>query len=214
MLNLTGAVVTLDALHCVKSTAKQIREKEADYVLVAKGNQPKLHQAARQTFEDLSEQNFEHSRVRCHTTKEVNGGRIEYRRYCVFPVLESIRNMGWKDVKTIGMVYRGRTVRGKTSEEIMYYISSLPPKVRAIAKHVWDHWKVENQMHWSLDVTFAEDQSRIRKGNGQEIAAMFRRLALSIIKRDTTEKCSLRLKRRLASWNLKHLAQYLSGHLA
>lgn len=211
MLELTGAVVTLDALHCMKSTAKQIREKGADYVLVAKGNQPKLHNAINQTFENLSEQNFEHSRVRCHTTQEVNGGRKEYRRYCVLPAPRSIRQLGWTDIQTIGMVYRERTVEGKTSSQMIYFISSLPPKVRAIAKHVRDHWKVENQMHWSLDVTFAEDASRIRKGNGQQIAAIFRRLALSIIKRDRTEKCSLRLKRRLASWNTNHLTQFLTG---
>jgi predicted transposase YbfD/YdcC len=87
----------------------------------------------------------------------------------------------------------------------------LPPKVREIAKHVRNHWAVENQLHWSLDVTFAEDASRIRKGNGQEIAGGFRRVALSLIKRSTTVKASLRGKRLMAGWNPAVLKQILSG---
>ncbi|TWT59715.1 ISAs1 family transposase [Rubinisphaera italica] len=214
LLELTGAVVTLDALHTQKSTAKQIREKGADYILTVKGNQPKLYHIINETFARLSENDFNHSRVRRHTTQEHNGGRDEYRRYTVFPAPAAIGQLGWTDAQTIGMVYRERTVNGKTSQELMYFISSLPPKVRKLAKHVRDHWKIENQMHWSLDVTFAEDTSRIRKGEGPANAAIFRRLALTIVKRDQSEKKSMRLKRLTASWSFENLLRYLTGNQA
>ena len=214
LLELSGATVTLDAMHTTKSTAKQIREKGADYVLTVKGNQKKLYGIINRKFEELSENDMQHSRVRSHVTRETNGGRKEFRRYTVFPAPAEVRQLGWTDVKTIGMVYRERTVNGRKSEELTYFISSLPPKVRNLAKRVRDHWKIENQMHWSLDVTFAEDTSRIRKGEGAANAAIFRRLALMIVKRDRSEKLSMRLKRRKASWSFKNLLQYLTGNPA
>jgi predicted transposase YbfD/YdcC len=214
MMEISGAIITLDALHTQKSTVKKIREKEADYVLTVKGNQPKLYGLINQTFEELSENHFAHSRVRRHTTRGSSHGREELRHYAVFPAPQKILAMGWTDVRTIGMVYRERTVNGKTSEELIYFISSLPPKVRTIAKHVRDHWKVENQMHWSLDVTFAEDTSRIRKGSGPAITGYLRRLALSLVKRDTSDKSSLRLKRLKSSWCQDHLLRYLTGKQA
>jgi len=211
MLELSGAVVTLDALHTQKATAKKIREKAANYVLTVKGNQKKLYRAINKKFEELSEEDFQNSRARSQVTHETNGGREEYRRYTVFPAPAAIRQLGWTDLQAIGMVYRERTVNGKMSQELTYFISSLPPKVRLLAKHVRDHWKVENQMHWSLDVTFAEDTSRIRKGNAPMIAGIFRRLALSILKRDTTDTCSIRQKRLKSSWSPANLTQYLTG---
>ena len=117
----------------------------------------------------------------------------------MFPEPQEIRQLGWTDACSIGLVFRERTVNGKTSQELIYFVSSLPPKVRKIAKQIRDHWKVENTLHWSLDVTFAEDTSRIRKGSGPANAALFRRLALSIVKQDQSEKISMRLKRLKAS---------------
>ncbi|TWT59797.1 ISAs1 family transposase [Rubinisphaera italica] len=214
LLELSGAVVTVDAAHTNKSVARQLRGKNADYVMTVKGNQPKLYEIINQKFEELSENDFQHPKVRRHTTRESNGGRDEYRRYTVFPAPAEVKQLGWVDVKSIGMVYRERTVNGKTSQELIYFISSLPPKVRTLAKHVRDHWKIENQMHWSLDVTFAEDTSRIRKGEGAANAAIFRRLALTILKRYTDEKMSIRSKRLTASWNSENLLRYLTGNQA
>ncbi len=214
MLELTGAIVTLDAMHTTKSTAKQIRQQGADYVLTVKRNQPSLYNTINRKFEELAEGNFEHSRVRSHVTREKNGSREEYRRYTVFPAPAELRQLGWTDIKTIGMVYRERTVNGKTSQELVYFISSLEPKVRNLAKQIRDHWKIENQLHWTLDVTFAEDTSRIGKNNGPANAAIFRRLALSIVKRYTSENKSMRRKRRAAARNPKHLLRYLTGNQA
>jgi len=210
MLEISGAVVTLDALHCQKTTAKKIREKKADYILTVKGNQSSLKKTIGDLFEQYAEEGFRDRRVRTHKTTERNRGRDELRAYTVAPAPAALRKQGWCDVKTVGMVFRERTVNGKTSEEVIYVISSLPPKVRTIAKHVRDHWKVENQLHWSLDVTFAEDASRIRTGSGPEITGAFRRMALSLVKRNTTIKASLRGKRLMAGWDLRLLEEILS----
>lgn len=112
------------------------------------------------------------------------------------------------------MVYRKRTVNGKTSRELMYFVSSLEPKVRYLAKQVRDHWKIENTLHWSLVVTFAEDTSRIRKDSGPANAGLFRRLALTLVKRDEEGKLSMRQKRQKASWCFSNLLRYHTGNQA
>ncbi len=112
----------------------------------------------------------------------------------------------WPSLKTIGVIYRHRKLAdGTESEELTAFISSLPPKVRELAKHVRNHWSVENTLHHTLDVTFTEDGSRIRKGNGPEIIAALRRFSLSILKSDTTLKDNVRGNRLLAGWNLDKL---------
>jgi len=107
--------------------------------------------------------------------------------------------------------HRHRAVNGTETDEVVYFISGLTPKVRTIAKHLRNHWTIENQLHWSLDVTFAEDSSRTRMGRGQEVAGVFRRLALSMLKRNTTVKASLRGKRLMAGWNTDLLEDILTG---
>jgi predicted transposase YbfD/YdcC len=109
------------------------------------------------------------------------------------------------------MVYRHREVAGTETDEVHYYISSLPPKVKRLAEAIRDHWGIENSLHWVLDVVFAEDDSRIRKGNGPETTATLRRLALSILEQDTSLKSSLRGKRLQAGWNNNLLAKILTG---
>jgi predicted transposase YbfD/YdcC len=211
LLELTGAVVTLEAMHCQKKTARQIRNKNADYILTVKGNQPSLQGTIGNLFERHAEDGYRDRRVRIHKTTERSRGRVEQRVYTVVPAPRELRENGWTDIKTVGMLYRHREVNGKETDEVVYFISSLPPKVRRIAKHLRNHWTVENQLHWSLDVTFAEDASRIRKGSGQEVASMFRRLALSMLKRNTTVKASLRGKRLMAGWDSNLLEEILSG---
>jgi predicted transposase YbfD/YdcC len=109
------------------------------------------------------------------------------------------------------IVYRHREVAGKETDEVHSYISSLPPKVKRLAKAIRDHWGIENLLHWVLDVVFAEDDRRIRTGHGPETAALLRRLALSILKQDTSLKSSLRGKRPQAGWNHDLLAKILTG---
>ena len=117
----------------------------------------------------------------------------------------------WVDVASIGLVLRSRTIAGRTSEELSYYISSLPPKVKTFAKAVRGHWGIENRVHWVLDVTFAEDKSRIRSDHGPENLAMLRRLALSILQNDSTVKESLKGKRQRAGWDDEFLLDLLTA---
>jgi predicted transposase YbfD/YdcC len=213
LLELTGAVVTLDAMPCQTETARAIRAKGADYVLTVKGNQPKLRDAIQQFFVDAGEQDYRVPGLRRYTKTERGHGRIERREYYVAPAPAALRETGaWADLATIGMVYRHRELRTKETEEVVFFISSLPPQVKKLAKHLRGHWGIENSLHWILDVTFTEDASRIRTGNAPEIAAIFRRLALSILQQDTSIKSSIRGKRLQAGWNNNVLEAILTGN--
>ena len=208
MLAIEGAVVTLDAMHCQKETARAIRSRGADYVLQVKANQPTLFDQLQELFTEYGDNDWQG--VKRHTTHEKGHGRVERREYYVAKAPQELRCQ-WTDIGSVGMVYRCRGEGGKESHEVCYFLSSLSARVRTLAKHVRGHWSVENSLHWSLDVTFSEDQSRIRKGNGQEIASGFRRLALSILKQDTTLKETLRGKRLRAGWNNQTLQSILTG---
>jgi predicted transposase YbfD/YdcC len=212
LLEVTGAVVTLDAMHCQKETTAAIRAKKADYVITVKANQPKLHDIVQQFFLDAAERDYEG--VRIHKTTERNRGRVERREVYVAPApAELIESGEWAGLRTIGMIYRYRE-DGEESHAVTFFISSLPPRVKRIARHVRGHWGVENSLHWVLDVTFAEDDSRIRKGSSPEIAGIFRRLALSILQQDTSLKSSIRGKRLQAGWNEENLERIISCFLA
>jgi predicted transposase YbfD/YdcC len=212
LLEIVGAVVTLDAMHCQTETAAAIQAKQADYVLNVKGNQPKLLECLQQVFEEYGNQDFKAPGLRVHKTTERSHGRDEQREYYVAPApADLIESAQWAGLQSVVMVYRHREAVGKETDEVHYYISSLPPKVKRLANAIRDHWGIENSLHWVLDVIFAEDDSRIRKGNSPETTATLRRLALSILEQDTTLKSSLRGKRLQAGWNDDLLAKILTG---
>jgi predicted transposase YbfD/YdcC len=212
LLELSGAVVTMDAMHCQKETLAAIRAKGADYLVPVKDNQPKLYDLLQQTFLKYGEQNYEAREVKQHRTVERNRGRDEERIVYVAPAPRELReHPEWCDVQSIVQVYRATRRGTKTTEEVSFLISSLPPKVQRLAKYVRGHWGIENSLHWSLDVIFAEDRSRIRQGNGPEIASIFRKLALMVLQRDTSSKGSLRGKRLQAGWNEDFLERILCG---
>jgi predicted transposase YbfD/YdcC len=208
LLDLKGCIVTIDAMGCQKEIAAAIRAREADYVLAIKDNQPLLHQLVQEVF------GKEGRRVpmRSHKTVERNHGRHETREYVVAAApAKLLRSNDWKDVASIGMVLRTREVNGTLSEEAVCYLSSLPPKVKTFAKAVRSHWGIENRLHWSLDVTFAEDQSRVRKDHGPANLGMLRRLTLSILQQDTSVNDNLRGKRLSAGWDERCLLTILAG---
>ena len=212
LLDLRGCIVTIDAMGCQKEIAAAIRGREADYVLTIKDNQPTLHQAVHEAFMAHAEADFSAPSLRRIKTVEHGHGREETREYFIADAPATlIRDGAWKDLRSIGMVSRTRVVAGEESDEIVYYLSSLPPKVKTFAKAVRGHWGIENRLHWSLDVTFAEDQSRVRKDHGPENLGLLRRLALSILQRDTSSKDSLRGKRLLAGWDEEVLLKILTG---
>ena len=220
LLEIRGAVVTLDAMNCQKKTVAKIRDKEADYVVTVKSNQGNLYQEIDQQFLELGEANYPLKKCSQHTTTQTKRGRVEERTVIVMAAPRQLKDDGkWADIKTIGMVYRHREHDPKSpnckpveeTDHVTYFISSLPPKAEPISGYVREHWSVENSLHWSLDVTFGEDASRIRKGKGQEIIGAFRRLALSILRRDTSlPKQSIRGKRFIASLNPKALEAIIS----
>lgn len=211
LLELEGATVTLDAMHCQVDTAQAIVDAEADYILVVKKNQESLYNHLLDRFIAYGEADYQEGLKR-HTTIEKSHGRRERREYyCVDACGDDEILARWPGIRSIGMVHRTREEGEKLHEETIYFISSHLPKVKMLSRHIRGHWGIENSQHWVLDVTFAEDASRIRKGSSPEISAAFRRMALSILQRDTTLKETIRGKRLLAGWNDKALDAIYAG---
>ena len=221
LLNIKGAVVTLDAMHCQRQTVAKIRDKEAHYLVTVKANQGNLHETIRSEFEKYGEDNYQSPKCRTYRNKIQSRGRIEERIVTVAAAPRWLKETGdWADIKTIGMVYRHREEAPDSccrkpleeTERVTFFISSLPLAAKKIAKYVRDHWSVENSLHWTLDVTFSEDKSRIRAGNAPEVLAIMRRIALTLIKRDTLLfDASLRVKKAQASWSTDSLEAVLTG---
>lgn len=207
LLELEGATVTLDALHCQVETARAIVDRKADYLIGVKDNQPKLCQYLQKRFSACQEAVLKTPGLRQLLHKERSHGRDELRHYYVLPVNAADRRelARWPGLKTLIMVYRERTVGDHESADIAYYISSHAPRVRALAEHIRQHWSIENSEHHVLDVTFEEDASRIRTQSAPEISAAIRRMALNILQRDTTVRDNIRGKRLRAGWDDKVL---------
>lgn len=201
-LDLEGATVTIDAMGCQKEIAAKIIEGGGHYVLGAKDNHPTLCSAIAEYFTKAHEEEFVGHDVRKHTTHEKGHGRIETRHYyqCAIPLALQKLTSSWSKMKTICQVINITIRDGKETTEVRYYISSLPLGVKRFAESARGHWGIENSLHWVLDVTFDEDQSRIRKGHGAENFALLRRFAIGIIKQDTSAG-SIRKKRKRAAWN-------------
>jgi predicted transposase YbfD/YdcC len=210
VLDLQGAVVTADALHCQRETAAKIIAQEADFVLMVKGNQAALATAVQATLLQAFE--ADHPKLRRCQTSQRNRHRDEIREVVALPVPPGSAVLArWPGVKTIGGIYRSRELDGQLHESQEFFVSSLPCRVRALSRHIRAHWGIENSQHYVLDVTFAEDSSRIRKGNGPEITSVFRRLALNILQRDTALTGSLRGKRKRCGWDEASFEQLLTG---
>jgi len=210
MLELTGAIVTIDAMGCQKDIAKKIVDKEADFVLAVKDNQPNLREAIETSFVEIDNQDSENTGSRHYATQEKSRGRNEERDYVIAPVPKEMFALKteWKGLRTIGRVIAKVERDGKQSEEVRYFISSLPPKVKQFAEAVRGHWGIENSLHWVLDVVFGEDASAIHIGHAPENFGFLRRFVISLLKRDTSEG-SLRRKRKRAAWSTSFLEKVL-----
>jgi predicted transposase YbfD/YdcC len=205
LLDVRGATVTIDAMGCQKEIARQVREQGADYVLAVKGNQENLEHAIQFQLGQG------HSRMPRSKLKirEKDHGRTELRTYTAMAAPLAV-SRHWPDARSIVRVCRESTAQGKKTKEVRHFISSLSPDVERLAARIRGHWGIENRLHWSLDVTFNEDQSRIRQGHAAENAALLRRLALSILKQDTRYSNSLRCKRLRAAWENSALEHFLT----
>ena len=207
-LDLKGAVVTVDAAFCQKAIVEQIRARGGDYVACVKGNQKGLRDAVADVFERAGETAF----AACDMASEVGAahGRTEERYVTVVQEPDALPP-GWKDVGSVALVCRERRVKGQKNEGASwYYLSSLRVGAAELARYIRNHWGIENGLHWCLDVSFREDQSRARAGHAAANLAMLRRVALSLLKR-TKVKGSIRTRRLRAGWDDDYLLQVLQG---
>jgi predicted transposase YbfD/YdcC len=213
LLNITGCIVSIDAMGCQKTIAQAIRDEKADYVLCLKDNQPHLLQDVQDWFAYADQVNFRDMQYDYHEVINKGHGRIEIRRcWAVADPLafDYIRQYeGWTDLQTIVRVQRERRLPSQVEQQTTYYISSLPPSARLILDATRQHWAVENSLHWVLDVIFREDDARIRRDNSPQNMAVLRHLALNMIKRDTS-KGSLRQKRYRAALDDSFLLKLLT----
>jgi predicted transposase YbfD/YdcC len=216
LIDVTGAIVTIDALGCQKDIAAPIRDGGGDYVLALKDNQPTLHADVQQLFAAGLENDFANlTHSRWHTVDD-DHGRLEHRYYhaVAVPPALAARHPDWRDWRSVGMVYRERTVGDQEpSADVCYYLSSLPPKVKTFARAVRGHWGIENALHWVLDVSFREDESRVRTEHAPENLALVRRLAAALIKQDKKTKGGTACRRKRAGWDNEYLEQVLGAKL-
>jgi predicted transposase YbfD/YdcC len=209
LLQVKGALVTIDAMGCQKEIAKQIVEQGGDYVLAVKDNQPQLKEDIEGCFDKAYESKCEGIRYDWHDTEEIGHGRHEKRMYEVIYAPEGIRNEdAWEKLTVIGKCSSERTVNGKTSSEERYFIGSRDCSAKQYGRALRNHWRIENNLHWQLDVSFAEDASRIQKRFGGENFALLRRLALGLLKRHPS-KDSIKSKRYEAALDVAFLEEVL-----
>lgn len=215
LLELKGCIVTTDALGCQRKIASTVIEGEGNYVLPVKNNQKTLRQDIESLFDYAREEDFENVEHDFYRSVDAGHGRIEFRRAWTISDPEFIDwldpNDRWEDLKSIGMVEGERQVDGKTEQETRYYISSLSGKAEEFAHAVRSHWGIENSVHWVLDIAFREDDSRVRKGHGPENLAILRRLALNLLKQESTATCGTRNKRLKAAWDEDYLLKILGS---
>ncbi|MBI3652861.1 MAG: ISAs1 family transposase [Acidobacteria bacterium] len=211
MLEIAGCIVTLDAMGCQTQIAEQIIEKETDYVLAVKKNQPYLYEDLEQYFDWALKDRFKETSFTKHQTVDGEHGRIEVRRYYASDDIAWLRNKeGWRGLQSIAMVESERTMSGKeTTVERRYYISSLAADAKEIGRTIRGPWSIENSLLWVLDIAFREDESRIRKGNGAENMATLRHLALNLLKQEKSLKAGIKSKRLKAGWDETYLLKVL-----
>jgi predicted transposase YbfD/YdcC len=213
ILELSGCLVTIDAMGCQVEIARAIVDAGADYVLAVKNNQPTLAQGIEEFFVENSQDDFAHVEARRHVTDEKGHGRREHREYvvCRAPARLPDRSR-WPNLVAIGMVFVHAIRNGIEHIECRYYILSKYLSARRFGQAVRDHWSIENRCHWQLDVTFQEDQCRIRKGNADANFSALRRTALSLLKNNHSEKVGIKNKRLLAALDDDYLQEVLFGN--
>ncbi len=218
VLNVKNAIVTIDAAGCQKSIAKQIVDQGGDYVLALKGNQGLMHEDVQSLFSAARKSRWRGYSYDWFETTESGHGRTEKRRYWTIEqrpnhdhTLERWGEDTWAGLNTIGMVESTRKIGTKTTTEVRYFLSSIENNAESLAKAVRGHWGIENGLNWVLDVVFREDEDRNRTGHAQSNLALVRRIAINLIKQETTSKRSLKGKRKAAAWDDQYLLTVLKS---
>lgn len=209
---LPGTVLTLDAMGCQREVAETIVAGGGDYVLALKGNQPQMHADVRDFFVDGLATSFA-APVDTAETREKGHGRIETRTCWATEDADLRRYLDpdgrWTGLRSVALVQADRRIGDERTRERRYYLSSLPADALRLNQIVRTHWQIENQLHWVLDTAFAEDQCRVRIGDGAQNLALLRKVALSLLKRDDT-KLGIKAKRRKAGWDEQYLLHILT----
>lgn len=210
VVDIKGCIVTTDAMGCQKEIARQIVDQGADYIFSLKGNQGNLHKEVELLFQDARKNGFKDLNLQTYTTVDGEHGRIETRHYTVTSHVDWYEEKSkWKKLTTFGMVESTREIGDKITQETRYFISSLSCDAKRFAQAARGHWGVENDLHWSLDISFREDDSRARSGHAPENLAIMRRFALSLIKKDPLRKIGVKASRKRAGWSNEYLLQLL-----
>ena len=214
LVDIRGATITIDAMGTQTAIAEEIIAGEADYVLALKGNQESLFNAVTEHFSEALENDSVDPGLCQHTTNEKGHGRKETRHYFQMPAPKTLPGFGrWKGLLTIGMVISTVVRNGKETGAIRYYISSLDMGIKRFAHAVRAHWGIENTCHWTLDVTYREDDSRIRNEHLRENIAWLNRFTLSLLKQ-YDDKQSVAMRRQTCGWNPEYLLATLVGSKA
>jgi predicted transposase YbfD/YdcC len=214
LLDISGAIITLDAMGTQRAIAAQIIDQGGDYILALKGNQGSLHQGVKAFFETAEQNQWAGLELSHSDYTEAGHHRIEHRQVCAVPLSQvpTLPNRSqWKGFATVVMVKRARQLWNKTTTEVCFYITSLAADAVLLARAIRCHWSIENSLHWVLDVIFQEDQSRIRNGHGPENIGLLRRLSLNLLKREPSKQ-SLKQKRYRAAMNNDFLVKILLCH--
>lgn len=210
MLEISGCLVTIDAMGCQTEIAEQIVNCGADYVLAVKGNQPTLREGIESFFVDHFSDEFARVKASRHATQETGHGRVEQRSYFVCDAPTDLPDRArWKQLKRIGVAINETLRDNKQTLEVRYYIMSKKLSAKKFAEAVRGHWSIENSLHWQLDVTFGEDQCRVRKGHADANCSLLRRTALSLLKNEKTAKVGVKNKRLCAGWDESYLEKVL-----
>jgi predicted transposase YbfD/YdcC len=211
LVGIEGTIITIDAMGAQKAIAEQVVDGGADYVLALKGNQEALYQAVVDHVDRHLDSDFAGAQARRCGSSERGHGREEVRSYVQMPVPKALPGLElWKGLRTIGLATLVCRRDGQETGETRYFISSLPMGVKRLARAIRSHWSVENGCHWSLDMTFREDESRIREPHARENFAWLNRFTLSLLKQHPS-KDSIAMKRRACGWSDEFLLQIVAG---
>ena len=209
LIDVKKAIVTIDAAGCQRSIADKIIEGGGDYVLALKGNQGSLYENVCHWMIEQWDNGLSGVKARIYQKKAKAHGRDESYTYYQFEVPQDFPGREkWRNLRTVGFAIRTTNNQGKEKGDIRYFISSLPIGVKRFANAVRSHWGIENSLHWCLDVTFREDESRVRNRLAADNLAWLKRFAISLLKQQK-DKESIAMRRRMAGWNTDYLSQIL-----
>ena len=214
-LDISGCIITTDAMGCQKEIASLAVEGKGDYVLALKDNHPLLSEDVQLLFDDLEDSRFRAYEYDVEQTVEKGHGRLETRQCWTISdptVLRGLRGtQEWSSLRCVAKVRARRTVDDKTTVEDRYYLSSLEGRAQQLLMATRTHWGIENSLHWVLDIAFREDESRVRKEHGAQNLATLRHIALNLLKQEKTSKIGIKNRRLKAGWSEQYLLRILAG---